>query len=141
MYLKISDSAMGMGTKMTSSYLNISVVRLEGCLLHHYKGKPFSWLRFINDIEMKSVDVRKSFVDFITIANSFYYSIKFIVKIFTSKNIFLYHNHNVLYTGKLSSIAKLSPSALINVIKPHTFIDVSEDLATPIRNICSSLTT
>ena len=86
-YLQISGTAMG--TKMAPSYANIFMGKLERRLLHHAPTKPLSWLRFIDDIEMKWVDGRDSLNDFIERANFFHYSIKFTVEISTSKNIFL----------------------------------------------------
>jgi hypothetical protein len=53
-YIQISGTAMG--TKMAPSYTNIFMGRLERNLLQSAPYKPFSWLRFIVDIEMKLVE-------------------------------------------------------------------------------------
>jgi hypothetical protein len=90
-YLQISGTAMG--TKMAPSYANIFLGRLERRLLHYAPTKPFSWLRFIDDINMKWVDGRDSLNDSIEMTNSFHYSIKFTLEISTSKNIFGYHSN------------------------------------------------
>ena len=50
-YLQIQGTAMG--TKMAPSYANIFIGRLERRLLQSVILKPFSWLRFIDDIDMK----------------------------------------------------------------------------------------
>ena len=50
-YLQIQGTAMG--TKMAPSYANIFMGRLERRLLQSVILKPFSWLRFIDDIDMK----------------------------------------------------------------------------------------
>ena len=42
-----------MGTKMAPSYANIFMGRLERRLLQSVILKPFSWLRFIDDIDME----------------------------------------------------------------------------------------
>jgi hypothetical protein len=86
-YLEIIGTANG--TKMALSYADIFMGRLKRRLLYHSPPKPLSWLRFIDNIEMKSVDGHESLNDFIDMANSFHNSIKFTVDISTSKNRFL----------------------------------------------------
>ena len=48
-YIQINGTAMG--TKVAPSYANIFMGRLETTLLRAAPFKPFSWLRFIDDIE------------------------------------------------------------------------------------------
>lgn len=78
-----------MGTKMPPSYANIFMGRLE-CnlgLLLRAPFKPLSWLRFIDDIEMKWVENRLDCLKyFITFVNFFHNSMKFTVDISSSKN-------------------------------------------------------
>jgi hypothetical protein len=50
-FLQISGTAMG--TKMAPSYANIFMGRLERRLLYYSPRTHLSWLRFIDDIEMK----------------------------------------------------------------------------------------
>jgi hypothetical protein len=50
LYMQISGTAMG--TKLASSYANIFMGRLERKLLQIAPYKPFSWSRFIDDIEI-----------------------------------------------------------------------------------------
>ena len=42
-----------MGTKMASAYASIFMGRLEGQLLRSVTLRPFSWLRFIDNDDMK----------------------------------------------------------------------------------------
>ena len=51
--------------------------------------KPLSWLRFIDDVEMKWVESRTDLDNFIELANGFHTSIKFTAEISASSNIFL----------------------------------------------------
>ena len=50
-YLQVQGTAMG--TKMAPAYANIFMGRLEGQLLRSISLKPFSWFRFIDDVDMK----------------------------------------------------------------------------------------
>ena len=142
-YLQISGTAMG--TKMAPSYANIFMGRLERRLLYYSPTKPLSWLRFIDDIEMKWVDGRESLNDFIDMANSFHNSIKFTVDISTSRNTFLDTTATLtngeiefnLHTKPTDSHLYLKPSSCH---PPHTFKGVPKGLATRIRRICSSPT-
>ncbi|XP_056017307.1 uncharacterized protein LOC125656461 [Ostrea edulis] len=142
-YLQISGTAMG--TKMAPSYANIFMGRLERRLLHYSPVKPLSWLRFIDDIEMKWVNGRESLDDFIEMANSFHNSIKFTVEISTSNNTFLdttatFRNGEIefnLHTKPTDSHLYLMPSSCH---PPHTFKGVPKGLATRIRRICSTPT-
>lgn len=60
-----------MGTKISPSHANIIIVELERNLLLSAPYKPLSWLRFIEDIDMKGVEHRDCLNHFITFANSF----------------------------------------------------------------------
>lgn len=57
-YLQVQGTAMG--TKMAPAYANIFMGRLEKQLLLSVPLKPFSWLRFIDDIDMKRAHGRDS---------------------------------------------------------------------------------
>ena len=57
-YLQVQGTAMG--TKMAPAYANIFMGRLENQLLMSVTLKPFSWLRFIDDIDMKWTHGRDS---------------------------------------------------------------------------------
>ena len=56
-----------MGTKMAPSYANILLGRLERRLLQSSILKPFSWLRFIDDIDMKWTHGRETLEAFLKI--------------------------------------------------------------------------
>lgn len=140
-YIQISGTAMG--TKMAPSYANIFMGRLERNLLLRAPFKPLSWLRFIDDIEMKWVENRDCLNDFITFANSFHNSIKFTVDISSSKNVFLDTTSTLedgeikfsLHTKPTDSHLYLKPSSCH---PPHTFRGIPKGLTTRIRRICSS---
>ena len=143
-YLQISGTAMG--TKMAPSYANIFMGRLERNLIDQSPFKPLSWLRFIDDIEMKWTEGRDSLDSFVEFTNSFHHSIKFTVDISESKNIFLDTTSTLvegriefsLYTKPTDSHLYLMPSSCH---PPHTFKGVPKGLATRTRRICSSTAT
>ena len=60
-----------MGTKMAPSYANIFMGRLKRRLLHSVNLKPFSWLRFIDDIDMKWTHGKATLEAFLKTANSY----------------------------------------------------------------------
>jgi hypothetical protein len=134
-----------MGTKMTPSYANIFMGRLERRLFHYSLTKHLSWLLLIDDIEMVWVDGRESLSNFIDMANSFLNSIKFTVEISTSKNTFLdttgtLTNREIecnLHTKPTDFHLYLIPS---NCHPPHTFKGVPKGLTTCIHCICYSPT-
>ena len=77
-----------MGTKMVPSYANIFMGRLEN-LLQSVSLKPHTWLRFIDDIDMKWCHGRDSLQDFLHKANTFHPTIKFTAEISNNEYIFL----------------------------------------------------
>ena len=105
--------------------------------------KPLSWLRFIDDVEMKWVESRTDLDNFIELANGFHTSIKFTAEISASSNIFLdttskIVNGNVefsLHTKPTDSHLYLMPSSCH---PSHTFKGVPKGLATRVRRICST---
>ncbi|XP_078312786.1 uncharacterized protein LOC144619236 [Crassostrea virginica] len=141
MYLQINGTAMG--TKMAPSYANIFMGRLERNLLLKAPFRPLSWLRFIDDIEMKWVECRDRLEEFISFANSFHQSIKFTVEISDSENIFL-DTTSTLIGGKIEFNLHTKPTDShlylmpTSCHPPHTFKGVPKGLATRIRRICSS---
>ena len=64
-YLQIQGTAMG--TKMAPTYANILMGRLERRLLQSAILKPFSWLRLIDDIDMKWTHGRENLEAFLKI--------------------------------------------------------------------------
>ena len=86
-YLQVQGTAMG--TKMAPAYANIFMGRLENQLLMSVTLKPFSWLRFIDDIDMKWTHGRDSLENFLQRANSFHPTIKFTAEVSNEEHIFL----------------------------------------------------
>ena len=78
-----------MGTKMSPAYANIFMGRLEGQLLKSVALRPFSWLRFIDDTDMKWSHGRETLTAFLDEANNFHPSIKFTAEISTEQHVFL----------------------------------------------------
>lgn len=60
-----TSCSTAIGTKMTTSYANIIVESLERRLIYYSPFKPLSWIRIIDDIEMKWIDGCESLDDFI----------------------------------------------------------------------------
>ena len=63
--------------------------RLEGQLLRSLALRPFSWLRFIDDIDMKWPHGRETLTTFLDEANYFHPSIKFTAEISNMWHVFL----------------------------------------------------
>ena len=61
-----------MGTKMAPTYANMFMGRLENQLLMSVTMRPFSCLRFIDDIDMKWLHGRDNLDTFLQEANSFH---------------------------------------------------------------------
>ena len=74
-YLQVQGTAMG--TKVAPAYANMFMGRLEKQLLISVTMRPFSWLRFIDDIDMKWLHGRDNLDTFLQEANSFHSTIRF----------------------------------------------------------------
>ena len=74
---------------MAPSYANIFISRLERQLLQSVILKPFSWLRFIDDIDMKWTHGRETLEAFLKTANSFHPIIRFTAEVSNDKHVFL----------------------------------------------------
>jgi hypothetical protein len=85
--LQINGTAMG--TKMAPSYANIFMGDLEERLLLSSLKQPLSWLRFIDDADMKWIHSDKEIDDFFEHANSIHPSIKFTHGVSKTKMSFL----------------------------------------------------
>ncbi|KAK3090867.1 hypothetical protein FSP39_015326 [Pinctada imbricata] len=140
-YLQINGTSMG--TKMAPSYANIFMGDFEDRLLRQAPSKPLSWLRFIDDIEMKWTEGRERLDEFIDFTNKFHPSIKFTVEISDSSNVFLDTKstlrdggiHFDLHTKDTDSHLYLRTDSCH---PPHIFKGIPKGLATRIRRICSS---
>ena len=73
---------------MAPFYANIFMSRLEN-LLQSVSLKPHTWLRFIDDIDMKWCHGRDSLQDFLHKANTFHPPIKFTAEISNNEHFFL----------------------------------------------------
>ena len=78
-----------MGTKMAPSFANIFMGDLEERILLSVPYKPLSWLRFIDDIDMKWNDTAEHLQDFLDHCNQFHHSIKFTSEFSSEKIAFL----------------------------------------------------
>ena len=86
-YLQVQGTAMG--TKMAPAYANMFMGRLEKQLLMSDTMRPFSWLRFIDDIDMKWLHGRDNLDTFLQEANSFHSTIRFTAEVSNDKHLFL----------------------------------------------------
>ena len=77
-----------MGTKMSPSYENIFMGRLFKQLRQSVRLKPFSWLRFRDDIGMKWTHGRETQEEYITAANNLHPTIKFTAEVTNDKHVF-----------------------------------------------------
>ena len=66
-----------MGTSVAPNYANLFMDRFEIKALEGFHLKPFTWLRFIDDIFMIWTHGEDSLTEFITYLNSLHQSIKF----------------------------------------------------------------
>ena len=86
-YLQVQGTAMG--TKMAPAYANIFMGRLEGQLLRSTSLKPFSWFRFIDNVDMKWTHGPENLKIFLQEANSFHPTIRFMAEVSTEEHVFL----------------------------------------------------
>ena len=75
-----------MGTKMAPSYANVFMGRLGKQLLQSVSMKPFSWLRIIDDIDIKWIHGREALETFLETATSFHSTIRFTVEVSNDKH-------------------------------------------------------
>ena len=86
-YLQVQGTAMG--TQMASAYANIFMGRLEGQLLRSVSLKPFSWFRFIDEVDMKWTHGHDNLKTFLQEANSFHPTIRFTAELSNEEHVFL----------------------------------------------------
>ena len=140
-YLQVQGTAMG--TKMAPAYANIFMGRLEGQLLRSISLKPFSWFRFIDDVDMKWTHGPENLEIFLQEANSFHPTIRFTVEVSNEEHVFLDtksrlvgNSMNVdLYTKPTDTHQYLLPSSCH---PKHCSRNVPYSLALRIRRICSN---
>ena len=131
-----------MGTKMAPAYANIFKGKLEGQLLRTVKLKPFSWLRFIDDIDMKWGHNLQTFLEEAT-SNNFHPTIKFTAETYSKNHVFLDTNSTLvgdsiqvdLYTKPTDTHQYLLPTSCH---PKHICRNIPYCLALRIRRICST---
>ena len=131
-----------MGTKMAPAYANIFMGRLEGQLLKSVALRPFSLLRFIDDIDMKWSHGRETLTAFLDEANNFHENIKFTAEISTKQHVFLDTKSSLvgdtrsvdLYTKPTNTHQYLLPTSCH---PKHCCKNVPYSLAPRLRRICS----
>ena len=74
---------------MAPAYANIFMGRLEGQLLRSVSLKPFSWFRFIDDVDMKWTHGPENLEIFLQEANSFHPTIRFTTEVSNEEHVFL----------------------------------------------------
>ena len=77
-----------MGTKLAPAYANMFMGRLEK-LFMSVAIRPFSWLRFIDDKDMKWLHCRDNLDTFLQEANSFHSTTRFTAAVSNDKHVFL----------------------------------------------------
>ena len=104
--------------------------------------KPFSWLRFIDDIDMKWTHGKTILEAFLRTANSFHPTIRFTAEVSNDKHVFLDTMSHLadakvavdLYTKPTDSRQYLLPTSCH---PPHCSKNIPYSLALRIRRICS----
>ena len=86
-----------MGTKTPLAYANIFMKYLEQDLMATSPKKPKIWWRFIVDILVVWSHLRKELDNFITLANNYHPSIKFLVTVDANQISFL---DIIIYIGR-----------------------------------------
>ena len=123
------------------SYANIFMGRLEKQLVQSVSPKPLSWLRCIDDIDMKWIHGRETLEAFLETANSFYPTIRFTVDVSNDKHLFLDTTSHLvddkvvvdIYTKPTDSQQYLLPTSCH---PPHCNNNIPYILALRIRRIC-----
>ena len=140
-YLQVQGTAMG--TKMAPAYANIFMGRLEGQLLRSISLKPFSWFRFIDDVDMKWTHGPENLEIFLQEANSFHPTIRFTAEVSNEEHVFLDTKSRLvgnsidvdLYTKPTDTHQYLLPSSCH---PKHCSRNVPYSLALRTRRICSN---
>ena len=111
-------------------------------LLKSVALRPFSWLRFIDDIDMKWSHGREALTAFLDEANNFHPSIKFTAEISTEQHVFLDTKTSLvgntisvdLYTKPTDTHQYLLPASCH---PKHCCKNIPYSLALRLRRICS----
>ena len=143
-YLQVQGTAMG--TKMAPAYANMFMGRLEKQLLMSVTLRPFSWLRFIDDIDMKWLHGRDNLDTFLQEANSFHSTIQFTAEVSNDKHVFL-DTQSRLDEDRISTDLYTKPTDTHQYLLPtschpkHCCKNIPYSLALRLRRICSDSNT
>ena len=143
-YLQVQGTAMG--TKMAPAYANIFMGRLEKQLLMSVTLRPFSWLRFIDDIDMKWLHGRDNLDTFLQEANSFHSTIRFTAEVSNDKHVFL-DTQSRLDEDRICTDLYIKPTDTHQYLLPtschpkHCCKNIPYSLALRLRRICSDSNT
>jgi hypothetical protein len=137
-YLQINVTAMG--TKMTPSYVNIFMGDIEERLLLSSLKQSLSWLRFIDDVDMKLIHSDKELDEFFEPASIIHPSIKCTHEVSKTKMSFLDTTTTVkegnmttnLYSKPTEKHQYLSPSSCH---PKHCFKSISFSQAISVKRI------
>ena len=132
-YLQVQNTAMG--TKPTcirhhihGSYATIFMGRLEGQLLRSVTLRLFSWLRFIDHIDMKWSHGRDTLTTFLDEANNFHSSIKFTAEISKEQHMFLDTKSrlvgNTVSVDLYTKSSRYTPVSLTHKLPPDTLLQI-----------------
>ena len=141
-YLQVQGTAMG--TKMAPAYANSSMDRLQEHLLRSMVLRPFSWLRFIGDIDMKWSHGQETLTTFLGEANNFHPSIKFTAEISTKQHVFLDTKSSFagdtksvdLYTKKNNKKTNCHPKYYRKTVPYiYTALHFASNVSAPIRTL------
>ena len=143
-YLQVQGTAMG--TKMAPAYANMFMGRLEKQLLMSMTMRPFSWLRFIDDIDMKWLHGRDNLDTFLQEANSFHSTIRFTAEVSNDKHVFL-DTQSRLNEDRICTDLYTKPTDTHQYLLPtschpkHCCKNIPYSLALRLRRICSDSNT
>ena len=140
-YLQVDGTSMG--TKMAPSFANIFMGSLEERILSNVPYKPLSWLRYIDDIDIKWNETAERLQEFLDFCNNFHQSIKFTSEVSNEKIAFLDTTITLengvmttdLHTKKTDKHQFLSPKSCH---PKHCSRSIPYSQAIRLKRICSS---
>jgi hypothetical protein len=143
-YLQINGTAMGI--RMALSYANNCIGELEERLLLSSLKQPLSWVRYIDDVDMKWIHSDKELDEFFEHANSIHPSITFTHEVSKTKMSFLDTTTTVkegnmitdLYSKTTDKHQYLSPSSCH---PKHFSKSIPFSQAIRVKRICSTVET
>jgi peptide-methionine (R)-S-oxide reductase len=140
-YLQINGTAMG--TKMTPSYANIFMGKLEKQLFESSIERLCSWYRFIDDVDMKWTQSDEELQNFLSRANNLHPSIKFTYEKSNTTISFL-DTSSTLSEGVLSTDVYSKPTDTNQYLlpsschPPHVIKSIPYSQVLRNRRICST---